>query len=253
MQFCILASGSKGNSIFVETEYTRVLIDVGLSARQIENRLNTIGVEPQSINAIVLTHDHNDHVRGVGVFARRFGVPIYAHPETLDNITHLFRGTEALHPWMQAFTIADLHFAPFPLSHDSIPTVGYTIEHRGKRLVICTDLGVVTPVVKEHVAQAHALLLESNHDPELLLRGPYPWHLKERIASQVGHLSNHNAGVLLREILHGGLQRVILGHLSEENNRPELALTTVLDYIGPGFREHLSVIEQKTISPKYQL
>ncbi len=253
MRYCILASGSKGNSIFIETDHVRVLIDVGLTARQIETRLKSIDVAPETINAIVLTHDHNDHVRGVGVFARRFGVPVYGHPETLDNITHLFRGQETLQPWMQDFTIADLHFTPFPLSHDSIPTVGYTITHQNRRLVICTDLGVVTPVVKEQVARANALLLESNHDPELLMRGPYPWHLKERIASRVGHLSNHNAGVLLREVLNGSIQRVILGHLSEENNRPELALETVLDYVGHSFREHLSVIEQKTISPMYQL
>ncbi len=253
MRYCILASGSKGNSIFIETDHVRVLIDVGLTARQIETRLKSIDVAPETINAIVLTHDHNDHVRGVGVFARRFGVPVYGHPETLDNITYLFRGQETLQPWMQDFTIADLHFTPFPLSHDSIPTVGYTITHQNRRLVICTDLGVVTPVVKEQVARANALLLESNHDPELLMRGPYPWHLKERIASRVGHLSNHNAGVLLREVLNGGIQRVILGHLSEENNRPELALETVLDYVGHSFREHLSVIEQKTISPMYQL
>ena len=253
MRFCILASGSKGNSIFVETDAVRVLIDVGLSARQIENRLRQIDIPPESINAVVLTHDHNDHVRGVGVFARRFRVPVYGHPQTLDNITYLFRGQETLRPWNAPFQIEDLQFTPFPLSHDSDPTVGYSIEHHGRRLVICTDLGVVTPVVKTHVAQANALLLESNHDPEMLMRGPYPWHLKERIASRVGHLSNHNAGVLLREVLNGKLNHVILGHLSEENNRPELARETVLDYVGYTFNDQLSVIEQKTISPIFRL
>ncbi len=253
MKFCILASGSKGNSVFVESDHIRVLVDVGLSARQIENRLKQIQVDPQSIHAIVLTHDHNDHVRGVGVFARRFGIPIYGHPETLDNITHLFRGTEDLRPWMDAFRLEDLTFTPFPLSHDSHPTVGYTIEHKGRRLVLCTDLGVVTPVVKEHVSRAHALLLESNHDPEMLMRGPYPWHLKERIASRLGHLSNHNAGTLLREVLHSGMQQVILGHLSEENNTPSLAFETVVDYVGFSLRDLIAVIEQKTISPVYSI
>ncbi len=253
MNFCILASGSKGNSIFVETEAVRILIDVGLSARQIENRLREIHVEPESIDAIVLTHDHNDHVRGVGVFARRFNVPVYGHPQTLDNITHLLRGQETLVPWHEPFRIADLHLTPFPLSHDSDPTVGYSIDHQGRRLVICTDLGVISSVVKEHVSRANALLLESNHDPELLMQGPYPWHLKERIASRVGHLSNHNAGVLLREVWNGYLERVILGHLSEENNRPTLALETVLDYVGNALEAHLSVIEQKTISPVFRV
>ncbi|NOX37639.1 MAG: MBL fold metallo-hydrolase [Calditrichaeota bacterium] len=253
MRFCILASGSRGNSVFIESDYARVLVDVGLSARQIELRLRGIGVDPSSIDAIVLTHDHTDHVRGVGVFARRFGVPIYGHPDTLDNITYLLRNQETIQPWHREFFIKDLGFWPFPLPHDSYPTVGYLVEHHQRYLAICTDLGVATEEVKQHLQEANAILLESNHDPEMLLNGPYPWHLKERIASHVGHLSNHNAGELLNAVLHPGVQQVILGHLSEENNTAQLALQTVLEYLPTTVHDQVTVIEQRQVSPVFQL
>ncbi len=253
MRFCILASGSRGNSVLIESDHARVLVDVGLSARQIALRLQQIEVDPASINAIVLTHDHTDHVRGVGVFARRYQVPIYAHPETLDNITYLLRDTETVHPWRQKFTIRDITFRPFPLSHDSDPTVGYLVMHNQRRLALCTDLGVVTEEVKIHLQQADAILLESNHDPDMLLNGPYPWHLKERIASRVGHLSNHNAGEVLNTVLHAGTEWVVLGHLSEENNTAGLALETVLEYLPSSIHERVMVIEQRRISPVFQL
>jgi len=248
MNFCVLASGSKGNSVFVESHYARILVDVGLSARQIETRLKMLQIDPASIDAIVLTHAHNDHVRGAGVFARRFGVPIYAHPQTLDDITHLFSGKESLHPWNESFQIKDMIFEPFALSHDCFPTVGYLIQTDNKRLALCTDLGMVTEEVRQYLPRANAIILESNHDPEMLLNGPYPWHLKERIASRLGHLSNQEAGELLQDIAHAGLSKIILGHLSDENNTPEIARETVYSYIGRSLQEICEVIEQRKIS-----
>ncbi len=250
---CSLSSGSKGNSLYLQTEHTRVLIDIGLSALQIRRRLETIGVEPESIDAIVITHAHADHIRGAGVFARKHHTPIYAHPETLDAMTRLFRGEESLIPWNGNFRVGDIHFFPFPVSHDAYPTVGYRIEVGTRTITVCTDLGFVTPEVKENVRRAEMLILESNHDPEMLMNGPYPWDLKERIASRVGHLSNHDTGELLREILNGRLQRILLAHLSEENNTPELARNTVLEYLTPRAEEMISVLEQKKISPIFEL
>ena len=253
MRYCLLASGSRGNSIFVESGYGRVLVDVGLSARQIEERLRIREIDPATIDAIVLTHSHSDHVRGVGVFANRYQLPVYAHPDTLDSITRWLKPNQEIRPQVERFSIKDISFTPFRLSHDCDPTVGFLIEINGKKLAICTDLGVVTNEVKTHVSQAQALILESNHDPDMLMAGPYPWELKERIAGRTGHLSNHNAGELLKEILSGHLQQVVLGHLSLENNEPQLALGTTLDYIGSRFESMVDVVEQKTVSNMYAL
>jgi phosphoribosyl 1,2-cyclic phosphodiesterase len=253
MRYCILASGSKGNSIFIESAYGRFLIDVGLSARKIEQRLLSREIDPATIEAIILTHAHSDHVRGVGVFANRHKLPIYAHPTTLDNITHLLKPNQEIRSCFEPFRLKDVTFTPFRVSHDCDPTVGFLIRENSKVLGICTDLGVVTEDVKQHIRQANALLLESNHDPEMLLNGPYPWELKDRIAGRTGHLSNNNAGELLAEILHSGLRQVILGHLSEENNTPEIALETVLDYLGGSLRGMINVIEQKTVSEMFTL
>lgn len=253
MKFCILASGSRGNSIYVETYHGRFLVDVGLSARQIEQRLLSREIPPNSIDAIVLTHAHKDHVRGVGVFANRHKIPIYAHPETLDAITYLLKPNQALEPWNNVFHINGVTFKPFRVSHDCNPTFGYLVEENSQVLAVCTDLGVVTENVREHVQQAQAVILESNHDPEMLMNGPYPWYLKERISGRTGHLSNHDAGEFLSEIIKPYLRKVVLGHLSEENNSPELALQTVLEYVGVRHEEIVEVVEQRTVSEMFVL
>ncbi len=252
MKICSLSSGSKGNSLFIESGHARVLVDIGLSSRQISQRLATIEVEASSIDAIVLTHAHNDHVRGAGVFSRTFGTPLHAHPETLDNMSYLLRGNETVSPWREPFTVKDITFTPFRVSHDAVPTVGYLIRSGNRCLAVCTDLGVVTPDVTGHLGQAGFLVLESNHDPDMLMNGPYPWDLKERIASRVGHLSNHETGLLLKSILNGGVHKILLAHISEENNTPEMAKDTVLEYIGPELAETVDVLRQQVISPIYE-
>lgn len=253
MKICSLSSGSKGNSLYVESEHARILIDIGLSARQIRERLATLRVNPTDIDAIVLTHAHRDHVRGAGVFSRQFQTPIYGHPDTLDNITYLFRKNEKTVPWYRPFQIKDISLTPFPVSHDAIPTVGYLVSSGGRVMALCTDLGVVTAEVETHLRQADFLILESNHDPDMLINGPYPRDLKERIASRVGHLSNHDTGRLLKSLLNGRVEKVLLAHISEENNTPELARETVLHYIGSGLEDLVDVIEQKKVSPVYTL
>lgn len=251
MKICSLSSGSKGNSLYIESDHARVLIDIGLSASQIRNSLEFIEVEPHDIDAAVLTHAHRDHVRGAGVFARKFGTPIHGHPETLDSISYLFRRNEKIVPWNEAFTIKDLQFQPFRVYHDAIPTVGYVITNRSRHIAVCTDLGMVNREVADFLCQAEFLIIESNHDPDMLLNGPYPWELKERISGRTGHISNHETGLLLKNILNGRIRKILLAHLSEENNTVELAKNTVLDYIGAGFEEMVDVIEQRKISPIY--
>jgi phosphoribosyl 1,2-cyclic phosphodiesterase len=253
MRFFIIASGSKGNSIFIETDYTRLLIDAGISANKIAEKLESYEIEPQTIDAIVLTHSHTDHVRGVGRFSKRYGVPIYAHPETLDSVTNLLKQNQGLVPWYQAFQIKDIRLKPFKLSHDCEPTFGYLIEDNYKSLAICTDLGVATNNVKETLHHANSIILESNHDTDMLIMGRYPYYLKERISSRVGHLSNYEAGNLLRAVIHTGIQQVILGHLSDENNTPQMALETVLSINELQVESILSVISQDQSSQIFQL
>lgn len=228
-------------------------MDVGLSAKKIEDRLKKLEIEPESIDSIVLTHAHTDHVRGVGQFAYKFKVPIYAHPETLDEITTRLKPAQKIEAWQGTFYIKDAYFTPFLLSHDCDPTFGYLIQENSKVLAICTDLGVTTENVKEHLRKSSAIILESNHDPMMLMGGTYPWRLKERIASRVGHLSNIEAGELIQEIINSSLEKVILAHLSEENNTAQIALDTVRGVVGDQLESVIGVIEQRRMSEMFEL
>lgn len=228
--FCIcpLASGSKGNSIFVSTPDTAVLVDAGLSGVEIQRRLDAVGETPERLSAIIITHEHSDHVRGAGVLSRRFGTPVYITRRTLaaasglgriDHLHHFDCGTP--------FRIDSLTVNPFSISHDASDPAGLTLTFQDRKIGIATDLGIATNLVKAHLADSNVLYLESNHDPEMLVNGPYPWHLKQRIKSRTGHLSNADAGNLVSELRHQELKHVILAHLSEENNLPEKAVAEV--------------------------
>jgi phosphoribosyl 1,2-cyclic phosphodiesterase len=252
MKICSLSSGSRGNSLLIESESTRILVDAGLSCKQIKTRLHTIGIDPQTIHAIVITHAHRDHVAGADVFSDQFDVPIYGHPDTLDTLTYLFKRNNKIIPWTREFVIEDMVLSPFLISHDAFPTVGYLISANGKTMSVCTDLGVVTQEVLENLKLAQFLVIESNHDPDMLANGPYPWELKERISSRVGHLSNHDTGMLLKKILNGYINKILLAHLSEENNSAEMAKNTVLEYIGKQHEHLIDVIEQRKISKVYE-
>lgn len=252
MRICSLSSGSKGNSLFIESENSRILVDAGLSCKQIKTRLQAIDIDPQTIQAVVLTHAHRDHVSGADVFSYQFKVPIYGHPDTLDTLTYLFKRNNTIIPWTGDFRIQDMVISPFRVSHDAFPTVGYLISAGRKTISVCTDLGVVTPLVKENLKMSQFLVIESNHDPEMLANGPYPWELKERITSRVGHLSNHETGELLKQILNGHMRKILLAHLSDENNLPELAKGTVLEYIGGKHEDLVDVIKQRKISKVYE-
>ena len=163
---------------------------------------------------------------------------------------YVFRPGECkeVNPWTGEFIIGEMIFSPFRVSHDSFPTVGYLISVREKSMAVCTDLGVVTTEVEKNLKKAQFLVIESNHDPDMLMNGPYPWELKERIASRVGHLSNHETGTLLKNILNGQIQKILLAHLSEENNTPDLARNTIIDYIGTQNEDLIDIIEQRKIS-----
>jgi phosphoribosyl 1,2-cyclic phosphodiesterase len=222
----VLASGSKGNSIYVATPGVRLLIDAGLSARELERRLERIGVRAADLDAVVITHEHRDHVSGLGPLSRRYRLPVFLNRATHRNLPDQVGGLTDCVEFTtgRSFSVADLTIHPFSLSHDAADPVGLTLVNGESKVGICTDLGKATRLVHHHLQECRVLLLEANHDVGMLTKGPYPWSLKQRIRSASGHLSNEEARELLARVLGETLERVILAHLSEVNNRPEAAL-----------------------------
>lgn len=240
MDFCSIASGSSGNCIYVGSDHAGVLVDAGISGKRITAGLNQIDRKPEELDGILITHEHSDHIKGLGVMARKYGIPIYATPGTIEAIC----GCKALgaidqelfHPICadQGFAIQDLEISPFRISHDAAQPVAYRIAHEGKSMAVATDMGCYNDYIVDHLKGLDGILLESNHDINMLQVGSYPYSLKQRILSSRGHLSNENAGRLLCEILHDNLKSIVLGHLSKENNYDALAYATVCAEITMG-------------------
>jgi phosphoribosyl 1,2-cyclic phosphodiesterase len=225
---CPLASGSKGNSLFVSCNNSSFLVDAGLSGVEIERRLSAVEISPESLTAILITHEHSDHVRGAGILSRRFNLPVYITHKTWQACSSLGKIEDLIFfECGTAFEIDKIRVSPFSISHDASDPAGLTMEYNGHKIGIATDLGIATGLVKEHLKDSHLLYLESNHDPEMLINGAYPWHLKQRIKGRTGHLSNMDTGNLISELITDRLQHVILAHLSEENNCPQKAVEEV--------------------------
>ncbi len=225
--FQVLASGSKGNSILVCSPATRILVDAGMSCKELTARLAKTPVAASDLDALLLTHEHTDHVNAAGTLTRKFDLPAFMTRGTLDNlppkIGPTLRGVTVFETGKR-FEIGDLTILPFATSHDAAESAGFVIENGGVRLGICTDLGVATNLVKVRLKGCHALVVEANHNVEKLFNGPYPWALKQRIKSPHGHLSNEEACELLEAVHHEELQCVVFAHLSETNNDPDLVL-----------------------------
>jgi len=228
LSVCMLASGSKGNAIYVSDGLTSILVDAGLSGIEIQRRLETKGLCPEDLDAIIVSHEHSDHIQSVGVLSRRFNLPVYMSHKTKEASQQLGSICDLRYfECGTAFNINNLFLHPFSISHDAIDPAGFTIEKNETKIGIATDLGIATLMVKEHLKECALLILEANHDPDMLINGPYPWPLKQRIKSRTGHLSNNDSATLLKELLHDRLCHVILAHMSETNNTPEKALSTV--------------------------
>ncbi len=254
MKIAVLGSGSRGNATLLATEGTRVLIDAGLSARQLAKRLGDLGIEPSSIAAIVITHDHRDHTRGSGVFARRFGTRLFMTRATSAACAALLRGSEDLcfYDPGRRFVVGNLEIEPFLTVHDAVDPVAVTVTSPrcGTRVGIATDLGRPTAGTRHALAGCHFLVLEANHDETLLRTGPYPSSVQARIASSHGHLSNHAAAGFARELVHPFLSGIFLAHLSAECNRPELARDVVTRALRrAGWRGFLEVARQDRPTP----
>jgi len=229
MRFCVLGSGSKGNSTYVASGETAVLIDAGFSAREIERRLRSREIDPASLSAILVTHEHGDHVRGVAVLAKRHGLPVYANAPTWEAAgPHLSEIADFREFRTGAsFQIRDLSIHPFSVSHDSADPVGFTVRDGRHTLGYCTDTGMVSRLMRHHLSSCNALVLESNHDLEMLRNSHYPPQIQQRIRSNRGHLANPEAVALLDEVLHDALRHVVLAHLSDTNNRQEVVEAAV--------------------------
>ena len=243
MQVCVLASGSGGNAIYVQQGATRVLVDAGLAGREIDARLRSIGVDVMKLKGIVVSHEHSDHMSGVGVLARKVKCPVWLTRGTFEAARSKFKGRERLRFFDndQDFAIGDLQFQPFAISHDASDPVNFVVDDGHSRLGIATDMGVVSQLAFQRLSTSDMVILESNYDREMLMSGPYPWSLKQRIQGTHGHLDNADASETLGRLIDNGLEQVVLAHLSEDNNRPDLVRSV-----------HEAVIESKGLR-SYQM
>ena len=235
MEICVLGSSSAGNCTLITTESTTILIDIGFSLRYTRRALEGVGVSPETVDAVLITHEHTDHIRGAEPFFRRYRVPFVMNKLTYQNAN--LRVVPAFFENFQEFMVKDLRITPIPISHDSSNPVAYLVEGE-RRIGVATDLGFPSGEFRSRFTSLDAYVLESNHDLEMLHTGPYPWFLKRRIASDYGHLSNDQCGQTLAELSDGA--EVFLAHLSETNNRSELARETVEGLIGDAFTVHLT-------------
>jgi len=231
IQFSVLASGSTGNSIYVGTDQHHFLFDAGLSGKRIEASLNKIGIDPTKLNGIFVSHEHDDHVRGVGVLSRKYSIPIYANEATINNLPQQVGKIDQA--FIQTVDIGyplefgQMQIETFGISHDAAEPVGFTIQEGEFKLSIVTDLGYVSHKIKDKITGSDFFIFESNHDVNLLRMSSYPWSIKQRILSDVGHLSNEAAAEALLDVINENTQRIYLAHLSKENNLPDLAKLTV--------------------------
>lgn len=233
-KFCSITSGSSGNCIYIGTPKVNILVDAGISGTKVQAGLEKIGVNPASLHGILITHEHIDHIKGVGILSRRFDLPLLATAKTWEAMEAMGKVLGKIAPHNKVviekdkdFILKDLVIHPYPIPHDAADPVGYTFVHSNKKISIATDLGHVNDQIKDNIRESNLILLESNHDIDMLINGSYPYYLKRRILSNFGHLCNEAAGKILAEVFHDKLEAVILGHLSKENNYPQLALNSV--------------------------
>src|SRR3982751_5255491 len=256
----MLGSGSAGNSALLATDHCKILVDGGLSARQLVLRLEQCGVTPEQLDGVLITHEHGDHVCGLEVLCRKFAVPIYCNALTAEAIRcdsmldqhrnwRLFRtGAE--------FSICDITVQTFPVPHDAVEPVGFTFYAGGSALGFITDLGYATKLLTERLREVHTLVIETNHDEKLLQADPHrPWPVKQRIMSRHGHLSNAAAATVIEQLLPGKVERVVLGHLSRDCNTPELACGAVRSQMARAGRADLEIFcaLQNAISPRFHI
>ena len=227
MRVCFLGSGSSGNSFYLEGDNTRILIDAGFNFKVLGQRLSEIGVLPEQLDAILITHEHSDHICGLSLISRKWDVPVYVSNLCADVIQQFVKHLKAKVFYNGSdFILGDLQIRPFPLLHDTVSNSGFVINCGDKKVFYATDLGFVTSIVKERMKDTDLIVFESNHDRDMLINGKYPWYLKQRILGRQGHISNEESATALKEILNHKCKRVIFAHVSRENNNSDVLLDT---------------------------
>ncbi len=237
MKFCSLFSGSSGNCQYIKTENTTILVDAGLSGKKIQQEIVNIGEDPKKVDAIFITHEHIDHIQGAGIMSRRLNVPIYANRKTWEAMGTYIGDikSENIRILDECAEVGDLSIMPFDISHDAAHPVGYNIFYKNKKISLVTDTGCTNDLIINSIMDSDLLLVESNHDEDMVLIGPYPWTLKRRVLGEFGHMSNDTAGNLISRVVRRGTEIVLLGHLSKENNFPQLAYKTVENILKENF------------------
>lgn len=246
LSVCVLASGSRGNATYISDGATSILVDAGLSGKEIERRMEMRGIRPESIDAIVISHDHTDHVLGAGVMSRRYNIPVYMNRKTFNAAKKKIGRIDKLNFFEcgESFSEGGLKIHPFSISHDAADPAGFTIEVSQKKVGIATDLGIANLIVRQYLQNSNVLVLESNHDLQMLFaNNDYPWALKQRVKSRKGHLSNEETGELLEELIHEGLSHLVLAHLSEDNNTPQKAYEVIRPVVN-GYNVTVSIAGQ---------
>jgi phosphoribosyl 1,2-cyclic phosphodiesterase len=238
----VLASGSHGNSTVIESSQARILVDAGISCRETFKRLKLIGIDPRQLSAIVITHEHSDHVYGVATLAKKLNLPVFMTGATHQAWARSLRDDAGELPKLakleifsagRSFQIADISVSAFTIPHDAADPVGFTFRVEGTKIAVATDLGYMPASVCDHLRKCDVLVIESNHDLEMLRVGPYPWSVKQRVMSRVGHLSNDSLAQFLAKDYDGGASYIVLAHLSEQNNHPEVARRAAESALGP--------------------
>lgn len=234
LRVCVLASGSSGNCTYVGSDTTGLLLDAGISAREIARRLEAIGVAPAHLQGICISHEHADHTSGLPTFCRRHALPVYVNSATMEVLSTNgdMRGIQwRIFSTGSAFSVGDLVIEPFSVPHDAMDPVGFVVSHNGTQVGVATDVGMVTGLLRERLRRCRALVVEANHDERLLENSKRPYFLKQRIRGRQGHLSNRSLGEALAEMVGAELEQVFLAHLSQECNTCQLALQTVTEHL----------------------
>ncbi len=237
INICVLGGGSKGNSIYIGAKDTHLLIDAGLSCRETEKRLTQIGVEPEKLDGILVSHEHSDHIKGIPLLSSKFNIPVFSNRLTAQKIKETVKPGSNKKMQLKIFVggsifpIKSLEIRPFSVFHDAMDPVGFIITYANKKIAVATDLGFPSSLVKERLKHVQAIILESNYDPDMLKNSKRPWSLKQRIMGRQGHLSNETASDLLSDATHTDLREIFLVHLSRDCNCPDIALNTAKDKV----------------------
>ncbi|UUV18780.1 MBL fold metallo-hydrolase [Fusobacteria bacterium ZRK30] len=255
MNVSILGSGSSGNSIFIEINNIKILIDAGFSGKKIKEKLEVIGEDISDIQALLITHEHGDHVLGAGIISRKYNLPIYITEESYDACKHKLGKIDPsnLNFIESTFYLDEILITPFDVMHDAVRTIGFSVEYMGKKLTLATDIGHITNIVREQFKGSQIAIIECNYDYNMLMNCDYPWDLKSRVKGRNGHLCNEDTAKFLTELYHEDLEKVYLVHVSNDSNCYDLAYNTVeFELIKNDINIDLEIVRQNTVTPIYK-